>query len=210
MSGSAREDTKDVVVVASGEAYSIAERWLNEMGGGDDGDEGEADAVDLTSRPPRLGLGAQFLPHRQVMGLMLPVEKRLSAKLRKRGKGNDSDDSEEEDKARTVGGTKQQPGGFGKHRATEATKGGAASKEGSQRRQQHMPAHKGRGASAPASHASVSQGRGVAGAGDVSDSEEDMDDSRVAALGKMRKKQPNLSADELHAGTLSRKRRRRK
>eukprot|EP00249_Psilotum_nudum_P022066 c28360_g3_i1 orf=352-834(+) len=71
-------------VVVSSKALQLAKGWVKNMTGGadpyldnDDGDVGS----NIEIRPPRLGLGAKYLPHSQVTSIMNPVEKKLRSKF---------------------------------------------------------------------------------------------------------------------------------
>eukprot|EP00249_Psilotum_nudum_P022067 c28360_g4_i1 orf=299-784(+) len=75
-----QQNTEEVVV--SRKALQLAKGWVKNMTGGadsylDDDDIGS----NIEIRPPRLGLGAKYLPHSQVTGIMNPVGKKLWSKL---------------------------------------------------------------------------------------------------------------------------------
>ncbi|CAM6103787.1 unnamed protein product [Calypogeia fissa] len=72
---------KESEIFVSSKALQVAEGWVRNMLGESDleDDDEDSKAVELEARPPRLGLGAKYLPHSKVATTMSPVEKRLRA-----------------------------------------------------------------------------------------------------------------------------------
>ncbi|CAM6092022.1 unnamed protein product [Calypogeia fissa] len=72
---------KESEIFVSSKALQVAEGWVRNMLGESDleDDDEDSKAVELEARPPRLGLGAKYLPHSKVATTMSPVEKKLRA-----------------------------------------------------------------------------------------------------------------------------------
>ncbi|GMH40616.1 hypothetical protein BSKO_08520 [Bryopsis sp. KO-2023] len=64
-------------VVYSGEAFRIVSSWL----GGDVNDDDDVGTTPAAPRPPGLGLGAKFLPHKKGVALNAGAEKSLGKRI---------------------------------------------------------------------------------------------------------------------------------
>ncbi|GAQ89970.1 hypothetical protein KFL_005840030 [Klebsormidium nitens] len=83
--------SKEPEIVVLNTAANVVKGWLEAEGGSD----AEEDALpEPELRPPRLGLGAKYLPHAKVSSNMGTLEKRLRAKIdtsARQGSGEDAE-----------------------------------------------------------------------------------------------------------------------
>ncbi|KAH7440691.1 hypothetical protein KP509_03G006100 [Ceratopteris richardii] len=67
----------------SDRASQLAKEWIKTMSGGHEIDSEDMDELDpkIDGRPARLGLGAEYASHTQLVATLNPLEKKLKAKL---------------------------------------------------------------------------------------------------------------------------------
>ncbi|KAL3699770.1 hypothetical protein R1sor_017792 [Riccia sorocarpa] len=98
--GSSGIDQKSPEIVVKNNAFQMAQAWVKKMSGGADSDPEEQDSESKTReklavlRPARLGLGAKYLPHSKAAALMIPVEKKLRAKINAARRGDSTADQD--------------------------------------------------------------------------------------------------------------------